>query len=50
MSIGGCLGINVSCSINDKNLNYEIETYDWKPVSESSFAINDKNLNYEIET
>ena len=38
-------------TINDKNLNYEIETtISCGTRHDSSISINDKNLNYEIET
>ena len=37
--------------MNDKNLNYEIETIgEQKGHSMIAPAMNDKNLNYEIET
>ena len=40
-----------SVTINDKNLNYEIETLVEFITSSSRYiSINDKNLNYEIET
>ena len=37
-------------TINDKNLNYEIETTASKADQDKIMSINDKNLNYEIET
>ena len=38
-------------TINDKNLNYEIETQRMAWIAfEETLTINDKNLNYEIET
>ena len=38
--------------MNQKNLNYEIETLTvfGHGIHTSSFAMNQKNLNYEIET
>ena len=37
--------------MNQKNLNYEIETvYDVREQLDSVLAMNQKNLNYEIET
>ena len=38
-------------SMNDKNLNYEIETRRmWRLRKQTAISMNDKNLNYEIET
>ena len=36
--------------MNQKNLNYEIETLSMLLVRRCSVAMNQKNLNYEIET
>ena len=37
-------------SMNQKNLNYEIETIIQSNVEEVEASMNQKNLNYEIET
>ena len=50
----GGRGVRLHPSINDKNLNYEIETigkHDYRFRRDDPIGtINDKNLNYEIET
>ncbi len=38
------------CTINDKNLDYEIEAAELSPCGSRREAINDKTLDYEIET
>ena len=43
--------VGMCFAINDKNLDYEIETIDrFKLNLQLPPAINDKNLDYEIET
>ena len=48
--IGSVPLVSGQLTINDKNLNYEIETAINSYASRTALPINDKNLNYEIET
>ena len=49
--MGGLVGTEaIDTSMNQKNLNYEIETLTGAMLSRVRGSMNQKNLNYEIET